>query len=62
MQFNSINRSLAKLDHISQMNWSKRDFNQDKISTNPQVFKRFLSTMDPKLFNSQPDLNGTTGH
>jgi hypothetical protein len=39
------------------MNWSKRDLNLDKISTNPYVFNRWLTTVDPKMFSSQPELN-----
>eukprot|EP00347_Sterkiella_histriomuscorum_P020762 403336563 len=59
--FNNINKSIAKLETISQMNWSKKDFNLDKISQNSQVFKRYLSTVDPQMFKSQKDLAMASG-
>ena len=41
------------------MNWSKKDFDLDKISKNSQVFKRFLSTVDPQMFKSQTAFSNT---
>ena len=36
----TINKSLAKLDQISQLNWSKKDLNLDALTINNQVFNR----------------------
>lgn len=49
---NSINKSMAKLDQISQMNWSKKDQNLDMIATVNPVFNNLVqqTSVDPKTF------------
>jgi hypothetical protein len=46
----TINKSLAKLDHISQMNWSKKDYDVDAVSIGNSVFNRIQTSVDPKIF------------
>lgn len=61
----TINKSLAKLDHISQINWSKRDLNLDTITAGNQVFNRTLNTQDPRAYGAiytQSQLNSRLSH
>jgi hypothetical protein len=46
----TINKSLAKLDQISQLNWSKKDQNLEAVTINNQVFNRVQTTVDPRVF------------
>lgn len=46
----TINKSLAKLDQISQLNWSKKDLNLDALTINNQVFNRVQTALDPRVF------------
>ena len=46
----SINKSMAKLEQISQMNWSKKDQNLDVLATGNQVFNKVQTTVDPRSF------------
>lgn len=50
LKLKTINKSLAKLDQISQLNWSKKDLNLDSITVNNQVFNRVQTTVDPRVF------------
>lgn len=43
----SINKSLAKLEQLSLMNWSKRDLNLEAIATGNSVFHRVSTQLDP---------------
>jgi hypothetical protein len=43
----SINKSMNKLEALSQMNWSKRDANPEAITGGHLVFKRVQTTVDP---------------
>jgi len=43
------------------MNWSKKDLNLDMVNQTSVAFKRFLSTVDPKMFSSHKVLQGTNG-
>ena len=47
----SINKSLARLDHISNLNWSKRDLNLEAVSNINQVFRKVVTTVDPNAFS-----------
>jgi hypothetical protein len=46
----TINKSLAKLDQISQLNWSKKDQNLEAVTINNHVFNRVQTTVDPRVF------------
>lgn len=46
----TINKSLAKLDQISQLNWSKKDLNLEALTINNQVFNRVQTAVDPRVF------------
>lgn len=46
---------MAKLDNISQMNWSKRDVNLEYVATGNQVFNRVQTTVDPMTFSAKQD-------
>jgi hypothetical protein len=49
---NTINKSMAKLEHISQLNWSKRDLNMNHVATGNTVFKSVVQqTNDPKTYS-----------
>lgn len=50
MKLRTINKSLAKLDQISQLNWSKKDLNLDALTINNQVFNRVQTAVDPRVF------------
>ena len=51
LKIKSINKSLGKLDQISQLNWSKKDFRVEAVATGNQVFNRVHTTVDPKTFS-----------
>lgn len=58
----SINKSMAKLEQISQMNWSKKDQNLDVLATGNQVFNKVQTTVDPRSFAKSEFSLVNTGH